>query len=423
MSSTTVANAKATLDEEEKKLAVLQKEYDDITRQIDEIRKQVQALVNTDTAKLASTAVSAPTPVPQKANTSADIAVKAAHSYEAIETWVKAKIGEPNMVSQRNIGTEEVNTYPVGNLRGVPDKKGIDDNLLPDLQLPGGTDNYQTMQTSGNDNDCLIHAILTALSPTFRKLTKVGKDAIVTYFRRNVLVDIYNTLIAQRIAARETNNTDFYNSLRDLQIDVTLDTHVAGQFGIWYKIGVFVRDRDKPQTKWNLEGDDKRDTSYIIIYNPGRNHFEAVRFNPTKANPNGIYVFNKSNIQSWIDAKETVDLKQTQNQCKINGKDVLKGDKVSYKNNKYTVIDRKNNDNGNGCEYIYAVKGDNILLAEINLRTFKEKKAISLGGPLYYQAVQTNPQLEAQFRLTDQELSSLGIINLAPHVTECRIIE
>lgn len=421
MSSSAVADAKAKLDEEEKKLALLQKEYNDITRKIDEIRKQVQGLVNNDVITLASTA--APTPIPQKANTPADIAVKAAHSYEAIETWVKAKIREPNMISQRDIGTEEVNTYPVGNLRGIPDKKGIDDNLLPDLQLSGGTANYQTMQTSGNDNDCLIHAILTALSPSFRRLTKVGKDAIVTYFRRNILVDIYNTLIAQRVAADETNNMEFYNSLRDLQIDINLDTHIAGQFGLWYKIGVFVRDRDKPQTKWNLEGEDKGDTPYIMIYNPGRNHFEAVRFNPTKENPNGIYIFNKSNIQSWIDSKETIDLKQTRGQCQINGKEVLKRDKVSYNNSKYTVIESKNKDDGSGCEYIYAVKGDNILLAEINLKTFKEEKGKRLGGPLYYQAVQTNPELEAQFRLTDQELSSIGIINLAQHVNECRIIE
>ena len=436
MSSDALLIAKEKLNEERRKLDVLQARYN-------ELYSKLQILIQdgmtgiTPTTSSPDPVASAPPPVPQKATSSADIELKTADSYLAIDIWVQAKIKEIPIVSSQ-IGTE-ANTELVGegNLKVKADNYGPDDNLLPTLQLTGGTANYQKMVSSagaGADlnfpfytgyNDCLIHAILTSLSQSFRTLTKYAKDIIASYFRRAILVDIYNQLISKRKGQGITNdnNTDFIKNLNDLPTSNNLDTHIAGQLGIKYKIGILVRDRDKPETKWNLEGEYKGDTPYIMIYNPGQYHFEAVRFNPTTENPNSIYIFDKNNIKEWLQQKENLDHHETKLQCKIDGNDVLKGDKVSYKNNKYTVIDRKNNDNGNGCEYIYAVKGDNILLAEKNLRTFKENKAISVAGPLYYQTVQTNPQLEAQCRLTDQELSSLGIINLAPHVNECRIIK
>ena len=45
------------------------------------------------------------------------------------------------------------------------------------------------MKTSGFDNDCLIHAILQALSQRFRTLKAEYKNAIASIFRRKILVD------------------------------------------------------------------------------------------------------------------------------------------------------------------------------------------------------------------------------------------
>ena len=51
------------------------------------------------------------------------------------------------------------------------------------------------MKTSGFDNDCLIHAILQALSQTFRTLKAEYKNAIASIFRRKILVNcVINTL-------------------------------------------------------------------------------------------------------------------------------------------------------------------------------------------------------------------------------------
>jgi len=397
MSSDALRIAQGKLNEEKSKLDILRAEYDELDKQLQMIIRQDTMTGETPSkpttsspapvASAASPVVSAqapvapaqapvapaPPPVPQIATSSADMKVKAADSYLAIDIWVQAKIKElSNSIDKSHIGTE-ANTGLVvkGNLRVKADKDSPDDNLLPTLQLAGGTDKYQRMVSSAGagaqpafplytgNNDCLIHAILTALSPSFRTLKKPPKDLIASYFRRAILLDIYNQLISERGGPNNEINNDFINNLNDLPTSNNLDTHIAGQLGIKYKIRILVRDRNNPVTKWNLEGNANIDTPYIIIYNPGQNHFEAVRFNPTTDNPNGIYIFNKNSIKEWLQQKEKLDRDETKLKCKIDGNNVENGFVIQYDKKLYSVIDVENNRDNTSCGYIYVVNYDN----------------------------------------------------------------
>jgi hypothetical protein len=228
----------------------------------------------------------------------------------------------------------------------------VNDKLL-DIDFPNGTTNYQRMKTSGNDNNCLIHAILTALSPSFRTLTKEGKDPIASYFRQKVLSDIFTEIRDGRSEKREISAM-----ITDLQSTINLDTTVLGEFGIKYNIAVLVRDRGvQPghglNLSWNYEGNYRPGIEYIMIYNPGKNHYEAIRYLPENT-----YIF-KSNpiIDEWhekLKKQETTKL-----QCKIDGNDVENGFVIQYDKKLYSVIDVENNRDNTSCGYIYVVNYDN----------------------------------------------------------------
>jgi hypothetical protein len=328
MSSDAVREAQAKFDEETRKLDILQNEYDEITKQINEILKEAKQIVS------GVSKVGAPTPVTTRATTASNTVVKEANSYEAIETWVRAKIGELN-IAQEYIGTE-ANTRPVLNLT-------VNDKLL-DVDFPNGTINYQRMQTSGNDNDCLIHAILTALSPSFRTLTKEGKDPIASYFRQKVLSDIFTDIRDGR-----NNKREISRMIDDLHSTINLDTTVIGEFGLKYNIGVLVRDR----LSWNYEGNNKPGVQYIMIYNPGKNHYEAIRYVSENR-----YIFEPNRIiDEWHEKLKNQET--TRLQCVINGNAVENGVVIQYDKKLYSVIDVENNRDNTSCGYIYVVNYDN----------------------------------------------------------------
>jgi hypothetical protein len=256
------------------------------------------------------------TPVTPSSNI--DDIVKKSASYSVIDAWVEAKIKKGGF----NKGDENVNTPPVGKLHFEVDKDGIDDNLFGSesnniLELPGGTNNYERMFSSGNDNDCLIHSILTAVSKSFRTLTKDDKDKIASYFRRTILVDIFNAIKTKKAAEKPGDDLKKLNdSIKELNEDVFLDDFVAGQFGERYKLGILIRDRTDPITKWNLTGYDN--SQYIMIHNPGKNHFEAIRYNKTNENK---YLFDIKELDTYFNLKN-------HNKCEINGDPIIQGNVV-----------------------------------------------------------------------------------------------
>ena len=264
-------------------------------------------------------------------STDIDDIVKKSASYSVIDAWVEAKIKKGGF----NKGDENINTPPVGKLHFQVDKDGIDDNLFGSetdniLELPGGTNNYERMFSSGNDNDCLIHSILTAVSKSFRTLTKDDKDKIASYFRRKILVDVFNAMKIKKAAEKPGDDLKkLDDTIKELNEDVFLDDYVAGQFGERYKLGILIRDRTDPITKWNLTGYDN--SQYIMIHNPGKNHFEAIRYNKTNENK---YLFDIKELDTYFNLKNP-------NKCEIGGDPIIQGNVVlnTVSTDLYSVVD------------------------------------------------------------------------------------
>ena len=223
-------------------------------------------------------------PVPVSDHVSGTV-VGAAKSLNDIETHVKAESTRLNLTT----GLEVVNTT-------LNKELNVNDEPLPIEDATSSE--YQRMQSSGNENDCLVHSLLTALSPTFRTLDVNGKNTIASKFRREILVELYDKIIATK--KTDIEKKESIKIKTELEGTVALDTVVAGQFGLEYHIGIFIRDRDKTDTtptKWLFMGDDKA-LSFIILYNPNGHHYEAVRKSNT-----GIYIFSKAIFEKWLKEK------------------------------------------------------------------------------------------------------------------------
>ena len=183
-----------------------------------------------------------------------------AFSYDAIERWVSVKA---NSMERREGATRTV--------------KQLQSDQLPkeSKDLFAG---FERMVSSGNQNDCLIHSLLTSLSPTFRTLEKADKDSIASNFRREVLWSLLNKEkedLPYRFTKKqmeemlvETKSTGF---LSDLHLRYLVNKYTFNVF--FYELGA-------PRTDpWHLlmpyEGSEA--APLILLYNPGQGHFEAVR--------------------------------------------------------------------------------------------------------------------------------------------------
>ena len=90
---------------------------------------------------------------------------------ESINSWVS------NFIQSNNIVQNETDIIDV--IR----KLNYTDDVL-------GVNNWEVIKTSGNINDCMVHTILTASSPIFRKLNAEDKNIVASAFRRTELTKI-----------------------------------------------------------------------------------------------------------------------------------------------------------------------------------------------------------------------------------------
>ena len=187
---------------------------------------------------------------------------------------------------------------------------------------------YQRMQSSGNENDCLVHSLLTALSSTFRTLDVNGKNEIASKFRRKTLVALYDKLINTKNNQREKAEPILMK--RDLAGSSPLDSVIAGQFGLEYHIGIFIRDRNN--TKWIFMGDD-RASSFIILYNSEGRHYEAVRKSTNQ------YIFNMKIIKIWL-ARAKIENNVIVTECAYNANDKLYISESAF--NPEWIVDQRN---------------------------------------------------------------------------------
>jgi hypothetical protein len=320
-------------------------------------------------------------------------------SIDDVESWVTAKVAELNLT----IGDETKTT--------------VREALTPDELI--GTTPLRRMTSSGTDNDCLVHSILTSVSQTFRKLDKGPKDAIAGLFRRTVLVKIYDALI-------KNNPKDDLKRIReDLLSTGNLDLDVATQFAKKYNINILLRDRARDDTPipWTIINDNSG-SKIIIIYNPGKNHFEAV------SDLNGKYIFEYSFIKDW--ASKMVYRDEENLACKFKTNDIVeKGGE--FFNVLLTAV------NDGVCKHVYIVNinnntpellkdvNDGIVIqeAEEEKKEDAEKRKTLKGDPLEaYTKLYDGKQAKAK-ELIDarkKHINEIPVINIADTLGEYTIV-
>jgi len=234
---------------------------------------------------------------------------------------------------------------------------------------------YQRMQTSGNKLDCLVHSLLISCSPTFRKIKLPGRNEIASEFRRTNMTasNSIETLLAMytRLRSQPTNtkvfNAELERQISDLKQSVgTLDTHIAGQFGVEYGIGVLI----KEVGYWTWMGSSNVGVPFIILYNPGNQHYESVS---RVEMPSGKteYLFLRRQIKVWetnIEVKsmpswklskcnvglpESVQFKTVSTISEVRTGSMISPDDDA---NNYLVVYTKI---GQTCERFYVIKYDN----------------------------------------------------------------
>jgi hypothetical protein len=181
---------------------------------------------------------------------------------------------------------------------------------IPDkVHLLGWTANtFERMEASGNSNDCMIHSFLTCVSPTFRRTLRktastlqireqrVG-DIIAGLFRRTILPQLVHADIIKMRAITNRNRQNLSNKeariVADLVGEGPLSDEVFGILSRSFRIVIFLRDRPEDaraaagfahglehnagQNGWAGMDLNVPSNEFIIIFNPGRGHYEPVR--------------------------------------------------------------------------------------------------------------------------------------------------
>ena len=180
--------------------------------------------------------------------------------------------------------------------------------------------NLQRMQASSNFNDCLLHSFLTCVCPIFRRTlrktestlrirgTRLG-DVIAGMFRRNILPDLVSADIKKAFAKAKTERgkgdllAKQNRLIEDLVGDGAISDELIGILSRSFNIVIFLRDRPEDaraaagfadgllgnigRNGWAGMGTEVPSNEFIILFNPGRGHYEPVR-----ASVNNTYIFD-----------------------------------------------------------------------------------------------------------------------------------
>jgi hypothetical protein len=201
-------------------------------------------------------------------------------NYRAIETWVAARAAADKNI----IGNIKLTDVTVKSGRGTLKDQDNLENVPPSLSK------WQIMHSNTNNFSCLIHSLLTALSPTFRKCTGSQKDYLADYYRFHLLSRL---LLAGRgignigAGAREM-------AIRDCMTPgKTLSDEIIGSFANIYNISIKVYEG----MFWSGF---KRDiNAWILIFNPNGIHYESVR-----RNTDGAYITSASDELALFDTEQ-----------------------------------------------------------------------------------------------------------------------
>lgn len=152
------------------------------------------------------------------------------------------------------------------------DIAGSEEQISKDTYGVGALNNgqYESVDTSANYLDCLIHSFLISTCPSFRRLSMRDKNEYADRFRRTVFPTFYS----------DEERADPAQHFADIAPHGTLQDIHAEKLASIYRINImmFIRTQVEPQTiTLTPVGIEYEDRPCIVIYNPGDLHYRAVR--------------------------------------------------------------------------------------------------------------------------------------------------
>ena len=212
----------------------------------------------------------------------------------------RAKSARANVKKRRNSASDISKALPATGAKGIENLKakdagaaeienavtsqpGLDTQPLDtvsdsvNLEFPPELTGWSRVNTPSTDFDCLVHSILIALSPTFRKQPLGVRNAIASNFRRDGLFSKTEGLTdeeAKRIAANQTylqtSELEKFAKQHGLNFLIVAKTSGATQAGI------LKTDQKLPGQNEASVLEGKAGAPVYVIYNDNQNHFEAV---------------------------------------------------------------------------------------------------------------------------------------------------
>ena len=177
-------------------------------------------------------------------------------------------------------------------------KEGKED--LKEESDPFKSPEIETVYSSGNNNDCLVHSFLTNISPAFRRLKQEDKNKHASYYRREVLPTFYKDkneeakkqMLHEKVYLDESHAFKLSNIFRvNILFMQAVERNAFkenGSLGIETKIAPVILNKEKE--------DEYKDRPWYIIYNPDNQHFRGMRHREKSRG----FIFTRNDIDTLI---------------------------------------------------------------------------------------------------------------------------
>ncbi len=147
------------------------------------------------------------------------------------------------------------------------------------LSFPPELTEWSRITTSGNENDCAIHTVMTALSPTYRKQPVDVKNTLATQFRKEHFAAI-STLTPEEKKRVESSvpleTPELAKFSREFKINLLVIAETSGKRQAEILEGAPLTDIPTGQKEVSVLGEAENGPVYPI-YNSEQTHYEAVR--------------------------------------------------------------------------------------------------------------------------------------------------
>ena len=181
-----------------------------------------------------------------------------------------------NVVAAATSGAPEIEKAVAGET-GLDTQAADTMTDVAKLEFPPELTGWSRVNVPPTDFDCLVHSMLIAVSPTFRKQPLAVRNTIASKFRRDGLFSKTEGLTdeeAKRIAANQTYlqtpELEKFAKQHGLNFLIVAKTSGAVQAGI-------LKTKEKlPGQKEASVLEGKAGAPVYVIYNENQNHFEAV---------------------------------------------------------------------------------------------------------------------------------------------------